>query len=94
MKNPREWLIFKPIKDLYDMFFNNDQGFSWRKVGATAGLISAINIAFTISDEAKKIQAIEILLIFSGICIGLIAIPDLIKTISIIFKGKEDKDGQ
>jgi hypothetical protein len=89
MSNWREWLIVKPFIDFYHIFDNSDKGFSWRKVAATVALIEAIHVTDNIVDESKKIQGIELLLIFSGICIGLIAIPDLIKAISIVFKGKD-----
>jgi len=90
MNNWKEWLIFKPFIDLYNTFNNRlDTGFSWRKLGATYAVYKAINVVDTIVDESKKIQGVELLLIFSGICIGLIAIPDLIKAISIIFKGRD-----
>lgn len=94
MKNYRNWLIFKPIADFYNMFFNNEAGFSWRKIAATAGVGFAYLAFNRLKDEKYILESGNIWLVFAGICIGLVAVPELIKVVSIIFTRKDNEKTQ
>ena len=87
----KNWIIFKPISDMYNMFFNNDKGFSLRKFGFVAAVIFAYLAFNRLKEEKYILDSGNIWLIFAGICIGLITVPDLIKAVTTIFKGKTDE---
>lgn len=91
MKNWKEWAIFKPVVDLYHSFFNNDNGFSFRKLLAAFSIVGvAAKLSIAITDEPLKFKVIVVWLLFGAVCIGLVTIPELIKFIHI--NGKDDSD--
>lgn len=80
MKNWKNWVIFKPLKDIYDSLFNNDNGFSFRKAAACFSICGVgAEVTYSISDDQFKLYALYAWLTFASVCIGLVTIPDLIK---------------
>jgi len=81
MKKVKDTLafIFKPLSDLYHMFFTNDKGMSLRKGGFVFGLICAYRLQTSIVDDHVKQGVISSWQIFAAVCIGLVTIPELIK---------------
>lgn len=87
MSNWKNWVIFKPVFDFYNSFFNNDQGFSFRKLYASIALIFAYQLQTSILDDHVKQQVIYAWMMLGAVCIGLVTIPDLIK-----FLNKKDDE--
>lgn len=79
MKN---WAIFQPFISLYYALFNDERGFSYRKLGATFALYTAAKISFTITVEDTRFYLVITWIAFGAVCIGLVTIPDLIKFLS------------
>lgn len=80
MKNWKEWVLIKPVFDLYNSFFNNDNGFSFRKVMAAFSVFCvAYKLSMSVTDDTKKVELVIYWLAFGALCIGLVTIPDLIK---------------
>lgn len=77
--NLKNWTIFKPIIDLYNALFNNDNGFSFRKLGALFAMYSAYKLQLTLTTDSSRQTVIMAWMTFSSVCIGLVTIPDLIK---------------
>ena len=87
----KDWIIFRPIKDLYNSLFNNEEGFSFRKIAAIFSIIVvAAKETYSIVSDVYKFYAVVSWLVFAAVCIGLVTIPDLIKFLN---KTKEEKDG-
>ena len=90
MKN---WLIFKPFIDFYKMFFTENGGFSWRKITATFSVVYvAANLSLSVKDEKLKVELVSVWLFFASVLIGLIAIPQIIQIIGIVFNKKQDEN--
>jgi len=87
MKNWKEWIIFKPIIDVYNSFFNNDKGFSYRKLYAILAMHYAFALQQSIVDDTIKKWVIFGWMTLGATCIGLVTIPDLIK-----FLNKKDEN--
>ncbi|HXP52193.1 MAG TPA: hypothetical protein VN922_19710 [Bacteroidia bacterium] len=82
-KNWKQWIIFKPVFDLYHSLFNNDNGFSYRKLMAGFSVfMTAYKLSMSVTDNELKVKLVIVWLIFGAICIGLVTIPDLIKFLS------------
>lgn len=59
MKNWKNWVIFKPLKDIYDSLFNNDNGFSFRKAAACFSICGVgAEVTYSISDDQFKLYAL------------------------------------
>ena len=78
----KDWLIFKPFKDLYNSLFNNDSGFSFRKLYAILAMHYAFSLQQSIVDDQVKKIVIFGWMTLGATCIGLVTIPDLIKFLS------------
>jgi hypothetical protein len=88
-KNWKQWAVLKPLIDLYNSLFNNDKGFSYRKIAAGFSVFFvAYKISMQVTDDKLRVQLVEIWLTFGCICLGLITIPDLIKFLVTIFANK------
>lgn len=82
MGNWKEWVIFKPIVDIYNSLFNNDKGISFRKGYAVIAIIYAYQLQLSILDDKVKEKIIYSWQLVGLLCIGLVTIPDLIKFLS------------
>lgn len=85
--NYKNWLIFRPIKDIYDMFFNKQGGFSYRKAGATFALIVAYKLSMTITDDSVKKEVIFYWQTLGATFVGLVSATKVID----LFFNKQDK---
>lgn len=77
--NYKNWIILRPVKDVYNSLFNNDKGISYRKGSSAFAIYAAYQLSISIQDDNVKKIAILFWLIFSAVGIGLVTIPDLIK---------------
>lgn len=87
------WLMCLATFTNKDLINNNENisGFSWRKIAGLAGLITAIDITILHITEATYLSTLYSWQIFVSVCIGLITIPELLKTITTI---KNDNTNQ
>lgn len=88
MSNWKDWVIFKPIKDVYNSLFNNDNGFSYRKGMSAFACFVAYKMSLDIKDDFVRERVIYAWQIVALAGIGLVAIPELIKFLN---KSKDDK---
>lgn len=87
--NYKNWVIFRPIIDIYNSFFNKTGGFSYRKLAATFALIAAYHLSNQIKDENIKLQVIFYWQTFAATCIGLVSAT---KVISLFTNKKEENN--
>jgi hypothetical protein len=74
--------IIKLITDFIDSFRADKAGLSGRKISAAISLLSAIFIAAKLLPPEERIYAVYALLTYSGVCLGLVTIPELITFLS------------
>lgn len=79
MKNWKNWIIFTPIKDVYNSLFNNDAGISFRKLYAVLAMHYAFNLQKSVTDDNVKKWIILAWMVLGATCIGLVTIPQLIQ---------------
>lgn len=84
----KEWVIFKPFIDLYNSLFNNDKGFSFRKLYAVFAIWAAYQLQLSVLDDKIKAAIILYWQVLGAVCIGLVTIPELIKFLN---KNKPDE---
>lgn len=77
----------KIINDLYNSFFNNEKGFSSRKLTAFVGVLMAIYSTCRFVDSKVVVEAIVVWLLFSLMCLGIITFEQIIK-----FKNGDKKE--
>jgi len=87
MKNWKNWVIFKPLKDFYNSLFNNNDGFSYRKILAGFSIFAAYKLSLDIESDEIKQHVIASWQILGATCIGLITVPQLIT----LFSNKKDE---
>lgn len=91
MKNWKNWIIFKPIKDFYNSLFNNNDGFSYRKGLGIFSAVVALHLSEQVTNDEVKQHIIASWQILCAICVGLITVPELIKfALQLFNKNKEE----
>lgn len=80
--NWKNWAICRPFIDIYNSFFNNDKGISFRKLYAILAMHYAFQLQQSITDDNIKRWVIMMWMTLGATCIGLVTIPDLIKFLS------------
>lgn len=79
MKNWKEWPGIKAIFDIYHSFFTNDKGMSFRKLGAAYSIWVAMKVSMAVTGDEHKVTVAISWMVFAGVLIGLVTIPELIK---------------
>jgi len=67
----------KLIKDIYNSFFNNDNGFSARKLTAFAGFCTAFKLSWSLEGE-DRLHAVYAFLATGLLCLGIVTIQNII----------------
>lgn len=67
----------KLIQNIYDSFFNNDKGFSARKLTAFAGFCTAYQLAQSLTDD-NRLYAVYAFLGTGLLCLGIVTIQNII----------------
>jgi hypothetical protein len=65
------------IKDLYNSFFNNRQGFSARKLTAFASFITAVYLSLKLENE-NRLYAVYGFLLIGLLCLGIVTFQNII----------------
>lgn len=74
--------LVSPITNLLDSFKIDKGGFSGRKLTASLSFVTAAYVAVVQLPANYKIDAVYAFLCLSGVCLGLVTIPQIIEFLS------------
>lgn len=81
------------LNDIWNSLKNNADGLSGRKLSAFWALaFVATYLAIKHTDSNNAIEMVGMWLLFAAICLGLVAIPELMKFLAEIKNGKTKSD--
>ena len=79
------------ITDIWNSFKHNKDGASGRKLSAFWSIVVVSTFAtYKYTTNNNLIEVLIIWLTFASICLGLVTIPELIKFLAELKKGKEE----
>ena len=82
------------MNDIWNSLKNNSEGLSGRKLSAFWALVFvATYLSIKHTDSTNSIAMVGMWLTFAAVCLGLVAIPELMKFLAEIKNGKP-KDEQ
>lgn len=80
------------LNDIWNSFKNNADGLSGRKLSAFwAIMFVSTYLSYKHTDLSNVIEMVGMWLIFAAVCLGLVAIPELMKFLAEIKNGKKDE---
>ena len=80
------------LNDIWESFKINDIGASSRKLSAFwAIVVVATFISYKYTSSANVFEMVIVWLLFACVCLGLVTIPELLKDLVELKKGKKDE---